>query len=359
MPYSDSPFTGATLSPTLSLDAARFERRVQELCALSIKEVMRLSSGYAWFHIGYAMAGALELLGLALLCSLFTKPWMLASLLALLFVTAFSYFVLRFYLEAKKPEQLLALRSRFMEACRKEIASSLQEKAAEYHLSLSHALFRFSSLLEGVDSRFYRVPKEWEGLTILLEKFSLWMHWGDLHQMRELLLFAAIQELLALVRSEPTDLEVHASLASAYQVLSRLYMDPRKRQLHLTPSWISKAFASESMRSKFERSAEKALEELKIVDSYAPLDPWVHMELASIYHDLEMSEEEITCYEKIVSLFPEDRESLFKLGVLYFKLGRNARGLEVYQRLARMSDQKAEQLIAHYDAQFFHHLDLC
>ena len=61
-----------------------------------------------------------------------------------------------------------------------------------------------------------------------------------------------------------------------------------------------------------------------------------------------MYEEEIQEYETINRLKPDDLEALFKLGVLYFKLGKNAKGLQIYEKLKKYRYSKAEQLITFY-----------
>ena len=54
--------------------------------------------------------------------------------------------------------------------------------------------------------------------------------------------------------------------------------------------------SSEEMHKKFEMALEKALEEYHIIDEYAPNDPWVHAQRASLYKELEkMPDQKIHC----------------------------------------------------------------
>ena len=95
-------------------------------------------------------------------------------------------------------------------------------------------------------------------------------------------------------------------------------------------------------------AAERAIEEFKILNDYAPEDPWIHAQLAYSYHDLQMPQEEIREYETVLRLKPDDMDTLFRLGVLYFQQGMNAKGLQAYEELKRFHYKKAEALIGYY-----------
>ena len=146
----------------------------------------------------------------------------------------------------------------------------------------------------------------------------MWTHWKDVHQFKQLLLESIIKYYVQLVQLMPTDLEIHAGLATAFLSLSKLYRDPRKSFPDAEHLWVSPDYHSKEMHEKFTVAAQKAIEELRIVDAYSPNDPWVHTQLAAIYQDLGFVEKEIQEYELIVKLAPKDHEMLFRLGVLYF-----------------------------------------
>jgi tetratricopeptide (TPR) repeat protein len=166
--------------------------------------------------------------------------------------------------------------------------------------------------------------------------------------MQEILLQSSIEEHIQLVQCEPTSLDIHAALANAYVTLSSIYLDPRKTENYDSDRWIPSKKYSLASEKKFREIAEKAIEEFKILNEYAPNDPWVHMQLAYSYHDLQMPVEETAEYEITLKLRPDDKETLFKLGCLYFTQGRNADGLKVYERLKNANFKRAEQLITYY-----------
>lgn len=166
--------------------------------------------------------------------------------------------------------------------------------------------------------------------------------------MRELLLQTCVKEYIKLVKCEPTTLETHAALANAYVMLSGLYIDPRKMEGYDEERWIPPDKYSEQFEAKFRTTAQKAIEEFKILCEYAPDDPWIHSQLAYSYHDLKMPLEEIQEYEMIQRLCPDDLDNLFTLGTLYFQQGMNAQGLRIYEELRRSHYKHSENLIKHY-----------
>jgi len=148
--------------------------------------------------------------------------------------------------------------------------------------------------------------------------------------MKEVLLIVSINEHIHLIKDVPTDLEAHASLANTYVTLGHLYRNQEK--------------------DKFREAAKKAIQEFKIIDYYSPKDPWVHAQLASCYHDIDMFDEEIREYESILQLCPEDTHILFRLGTLYFQQGESAKGLQIYEKLQSMQCSRADELLEFYDA---------
>ena len=81
---------------------------------------------------------------------------------------------------------------------------------------------------------------------------------------------------------------------------------------------------------------------------YAPNDPWIHEQLAAGFRDLNLPEEEVKEMELVLKLRPHDKETLFRLGSLYFQQGLNAKGLQVYEELQKANYKKADSLLASY-----------
>lgn len=238
------------------------------------------------------------------------------------------------------------VRGKFIKACKNLLG--YDNEVPEHLIAVANGCCKFSTKLQGKEFSFYQPPVWLEFLSPSLEKFSRWWHWEDLHRMKELFLQAAVDEHLKLVKCEPTSLEVHVALANAYVMLSSLYTLPKRGEGDEGDPWIPADTYTVDFEEKFRLTAEKAIEEFKILNAFAPEDPWVHAQLAYSYHDLQMPKEEIREYEAIIALRPDDKETMLKLGILYFQQGWNAKGLKIYEELKESNYKKAEQLIQFY-----------
>lgn len=313
---------------------------------LILPQFDKIVKSYALFSLLFLSAGFIEFAFLIAFFAFLAKSSILAVSLAFVFLTFFSYFILRIYFQTKKPEQFQEIKNRYLTACKNLI--HYKEGSPEHHIALANACSKFANVLHGREYGFYRIPEWLHILAPAMEKFSCWWHWQDIHRMQEMILLQAIEEHIKLVKCEPTNLEVHAALANAYVMFSALYVDPRKIDGFSDDRWIPSDKYTTAFEQKFRSTAERAIEEFKILNDYAPDDPWVHSQLAYSYHDLQMPLEEIREYEKILKLCPGDKETLLKLGMLYFQQGQNAQGLRIYEELKKCNYKKAESLIKFY-----------
>lgn len=299
---------------------------------------------HALFHIGAWTMICLEVILIFLFFTFLVQSMLMAFALSTLFLTLFSYLMLRLYFQDVKPEQMEALKNQYLDSFKTMM--NYQAEAPEHLLSLSRACCKLSDEMSGSEYRFCKLPSWLRAIKPFMEKWSWWWQWQDVHQMRELLLKEAVAQHVQLVRCEPTHPEAHAALANAYVLLSTLYAAPLKR--HKEHAWMASKSYLESLEVKFRKTAKKAIEEFQILCDYSPNDPWVHLQLAYSYHDLDMPLEEIREYETILNLQPQDLETRFKLGSLYFQQDMNAKGLRIYEEIRRADPKRAEALIRLY-----------
>ena len=73
-----------------------------------------------------------------------------------------------------------------------------------------------------------------------------------------------------------------------------------------------------------------------------------HEQLAAGYKNLDLPEQEIAEIEILLKLKPQDKEILFRLGILCFQQGQNARGLQIYEELKQANYKKSSDLICFY-----------
>lgn len=330
----------------VQFDRSSFRKNVGQIIPQILTEIDQLLLLHRLFHIGFATLAGIEFITVVMFFTLLVKSSTLAIALGAFFLTLFSYAMLRLYMHSIKAEKILEIRNSFIEQTRSILG--YQEGIAEHHMALANACCRMAATLQDREYRYLRPPKFAEFFTSSLENVSCWLHWRDLHKIKESFMLASVDEHLKLVKCEPCNLEVHAALANAYVMLSNIYSPPGKDFEYEPEKWIPKQRYSEEMQANYKACAQRAIEEFKILHSFAPNDPWVHAQLAYSYHDLSMPEEEIKEYQTILQLRPADKETLFKLGMLYFQQGRTAQGLKVYEELKKANYQKAENLLAFY-----------
>jgi len=274
--------------------------------------------------------------------SIFSSSPIFAVLLGMIFLTIFTYFVLNYYFQTKKPEQLSTMKDRFIQSCRQSL--SIPSKTAEHHLSISQATLRLSYHLHQLEYRYFIPSKIFRFLQSPLEKLSFAFFHEDVFRMKEMLLLSGINEHILQIRYTPSDLEVHASLANVYVSLATLYKDILEQVKYKR---LRKKIGI-LLDTKFEVASKRAIEELKILNDFAPNDPWVHAQLAKSYRSLGKKNEEAKEYEKILEISPHDYDVLFRLGVIYFEMGNNAKALQIYDQLRLAPFKKADDLLAYY-----------
>ena len=291
----------------------------------------------------FITAFVIECILFSLFLPFFLKSAFLAIIIAVFFLTIFSYFILKQYLESQKLSYFEALLENFLSLNQDQFA-----KSSSKEIEIAKICTRIAHRLYQREYKYYAPPKFLGFLYPLTERISAWMHWHDVHQMRELLLDRAVEEHIKLVRKEPTNPDVHAHLANAYVMLSGLYVKPGSLENMENERWVPEQKYGENMHLLFQEAAKNAVEEFKILKEYAPNDPWIYMQLAYSYRDLKMPEDEKEAYESILSLRPQDHETRFNLGMLYFRRGDNARGLKEFEELKKAHYSKADELLCIY-----------
>lgn len=269
-----------------------------------------------FFHSLFFVIGILSAIAFVFFFSFLADSFVMGIFIAFLFFTSVLYFVLRLYYQEQKPVQLQNLRNEYL-------AQFPQDPT-----QLAAIATDCAKKLDDAELRFYSLPKSFEFCRPSLEKLWRACHWKDVQLFKELFLRYAVEQNVKLVTESPTEPEPHAELAEAYLTLANLY--------------------GSKQQERYVHYCRLALEELQIVTEYAPSDLWVHAKLAETYQALQMTEKAISQYEAILHINPQDVDSLYALGKLYFKQGMHGKGLKVYEKLKQLSTPLAEQLLAAY-----------
>lgn len=320
---------------------------IDHLTSRYVSAFEQILKSFALFNVVFILLMVAEIGYFFIHLTFLAQSFIIAIHLALIFATFFCYFTIQMYAQTKKTDKFLSLKDQLIHSFRQ----SLQDPTDRHTPSLvAHACCKLAEALHSIEYRIYSVPSWCSFLSSSFEKINCWWFWQDAHQMKEILLQASIEEHLKFVRMEPTNLEAHAGLANAYVMMSGLYVDPRTIEGLDDERWIPPNKFNKDFKQKFRMVAERAIEEFRILNDYAPDDPWVHVQLAYSYRDLQMPLEEIKQYEIVLELCPDDKETLMKLGKLYFEQGQNGKGLEIYETLKRAGYKKADTLLRYYGA---------
>ncbi|MDB6081466.1 MAG: hypothetical protein JWO53_738 [Chlamydiia bacterium] len=319
-----------------TVNYATFHSKADALIEPTLRCFQKISKKYFLFHLAFALLVSLEILLIGFFFSPLIDSFFMGIAIALLFFTALLYFILRLYYTEQKPEELLQLRDEYLAACKEYLPHGIQR--SDEHLAIANSACRMAESLKNTEQYFYKLPQNLSFLSPTFQKCSLQFHSNDVEKMKELFLLASIKEHISLIKCEPTSLDAHAATANAYVMLSSHYsVKKRERKRKLA-----------DLEQKHRYILERALEEFKILNDYAPDDPWVHEQLALSYQALKMVKQEIQEYESLLKLKPDDYTALCKLGSLYFQEGENARGLKIYEQLLTLQPDKAAELIQHY-----------
>lgn len=323
------------------------QRAQASLADAFIKSFDQKIFSQARINLLFAALALLELILLVALFPLLIQSALFAFMLAGFLLTIFGFLLIHQYIESQK---LLYFDSLVKDLI-KQIGQEAPNDPFEKRIATAKICTYLADRLYQREYGYYPLPKFIEYLSPLSERLSCILHWRDLFAVRELLLKQAVEEHLILVRQQPTNPDSHALLANAYVMLSGLYLNPTALHGEESERYQPRARANADMQGKFKATAEKAVEEFKILKEYSPNDPWIYNQLAYSYRDLQMPHEEKGAYESILALRPHDHDTLYKLGLLYFQQGENARGLKIYEDLKKAHYPKAEELLGIYGNQ--------
>lgn len=288
---------------------------------------------YVFFHLIMLVLLVSEAALLLFLLYIVPHSYFVAIALALFLVSLFSYFILLSYFETKRPEQYRTSKENFLSNV---VTTSCD---IDDHFSIGRSCFRFSNEL---GQKLEASKQKGVQATYPLKFFAEHLFFYEKYTLQELFILEGIYAYHNMIKASPTDLKGHTALANAYLLLANLYLQGIN-------SSLARKKGREMSRQKQEKALKMAIEELKILDDYAPSDPWVHAHLASCYHNLNWKEEEVKEYEILKNLCPEDGQILGKLGKIYFELGWNAKAMRIYDKLKKIDEKEAKTLIHFYD----------
>jgi tetratricopeptide (TPR) repeat protein len=271
-----------------------------------------------------------------------SSDFVVAIAIASTVLLAFLFYLLHIYVKEGIVRLALATKERIDEIAAPDNLEAGEQAELYARLALS---------IRSLPLRLLKGPSCLSFLTTPCNRLIGYVAWQPLHTLSEVLFLSSINQHISRIKTAPTNLQYHASLANCYVMLANHYLEPMKTSPFMTwPGLLLTPRTRLILETKGRASSTSAIEELTILSSFAPDQLWVHDQLAISYRELEMPEREIEECETIIRLCPDDQQALLRLGTLYFRQGRNAKGLEVYERLKPIQPLLAEELISHYGA---------
>jgi tetratricopeptide (TPR) repeat protein len=326
--------------------SALFHKTLESQAHKGLIHFKKILHSYVVFHASFSLLFFLEGIFLISLYSMQTMSVLFAFGLFAFVLTLFTYLVLIFYFQTKKPEQLRQLKEWYLSTCKKSFPQDAFTET-EFHLYLAQALHYFSSMFQPKELPTYFSSVPIPSLKRVIKKFSHFCAWRDFQKMKELLLLDCIYQHLCILKHEPTNLEIHASLGNSYLTLSSIYKMMNKDILLKDMMIILEDFEEELLQ-KFKTCVLKAIEEYKIILATNEQNPWALAQLATCYHELEMYEKEIETFEKILETSCSQEEVMARLSYLYFQEGKNAKGFKLYQLIKETNPARAEEIFNYY-----------
>lgn len=330
-----------------SFDFSQIEERFLKIIELNCQAGIKYFKKIIRNHILFHTLCFFYLLSLSLCVYFFSGPFKNLSLLsifiALLSLSTFTYLALIFYFQSKKKDQFEHLTDWYVSISKKAIGGEFSY--LEHYLSLAGGLYHFSHYLNPKNMPLYKVKAPLPSLQKILKKLALFIYVKDFHKLKEMLMIACIEQHLELLKYEPTHLEVHGSLANSYLALAKIYKYSKNHEL-LDSLSLDKL--PDESKIKFRNTILHAIQEYQILEDDLPEDPWVLMQLAICYHELEDYDNEILYFEKILNSSQNNYAIMMRLAELYFSQKKHSKGFKLYKMLKENQVDGADLLMENY-----------
>ncbi len=300
----------------------------------------------AFMHLSFLLFILVQMMVTASLFTMNSFSMYTSASIALLFLSIASYSLIAFYQKNRKLDAIDKICKEFRHHCSLHLSKNI-EANDKLHLAIAECTRDLAEALH-TQELFY--------LTIHPFKFSkkhiishfLYFHYNDIVYFQEKLLEVSLDQHAYILEDCACNLDFHSSLSKTYATLATCYKKPDGK--HLEKAFTYSTF---SKKNEFSAALEKyytlAIEELKIISEICDDEYWVHSDLASLYSFFGDCEKEMEQYEILMSKISDDKEILYKLGILYFKHHKSSKGLKIYTQLRKLDALYAKNLLAHYN----------
>jgi hypothetical protein len=332
-------FTSASSPPKL------YTSFVSKAKAASLAKFKVLMHQSAFMHFSFLLFVIVQMI---VTCSLFSMnlfSMYTSTSIALLFLSVASYSLIAFYQKNRKLDAIDSICKEFRHHCFVNLSKNIEENE-KLHLAIAECARDLAEALH-TQELFY--------LTIHPFKFSkkhiishfLYFHYNDIVYFQEKLLQLSLDQHANILEDCACSLQFHSSLSKTYSTLATCYKQPHGKHLEKAFNY-STFFKRTEFSSALEKYYHLAIEELKIISEICDEECWVHSDLASLYSFFGDFEKEMEQYEILSGKISDDKEIMYKLGMLYFRHQKTSNGLKIYNKLRKLDALYAKNLLSHY-----------
>jgi hypothetical protein len=266
---------------------------------------------------------------------------------SLLFLTISSYALIAYYQKNRKLDSMEKIAKDFLHYCTLHLSKNIEDRE-KLHLAIAESIRDFAQALHNQELFYLNIyPFKFSKNHII--SYFLYFHYNDILYLQEKLLDICLDLHSKVLEDCACSLQFHSSLSKTYTALSNCYKKPSGRHLE-------KAFKFSNF-TKFKELMERQInyytlaeEELFIVCELSQNETWTHLDLASFYAQFDQTEKEMKQYEILIDQISDDKEVMYKLGILYFKHLKTSKGLKIYSKLRKLDALYAKNLLSHYNA---------
>lgn len=291
------------------------------------------------------LQSSLALISVILLCMMLIasiaqiSSMNLGLLTSTFFFSLVGWYVVHIWYESEWPETINQTISSYIPK------NASAEKRANF-------LFEEAQMLKLPQNRAFSLPFLLKWLNPCLqavEKTVNFFFWKKKLDILEALQISAARARIEMIENTPLDPKAHAELANCYVALSQLFQEASfHRNRYGLYVQLPLPKHTQEVETKHRQYAKLAVQELTIVSQFAQDAVWVLEQLALSYKELNMPSDELTAWQKVLSIDPDDIQALVRSGLLAFELKLPKTGLEAYARLKDLSPMQAEEVLSAY-----------
>lgn len=332
-------FTTETTEPKL------YTSIVAEAKKEALSKFKALFHQSAFLHLSFLLFICIQLIVTTCLFISDLGSFYAPTSLAILFLAITSYALIAFYQKNRKLDAIDNICKEFHRACATKLQKHIQD-SLKLRLANAACLKELTEALHSQELFYLNIPPFNFSNNHLLAHI-LYFHYSDILYLQEKLLDLALKEHSYILADAACDLEFHTSLSKTYAALAKCYKRPSGK--HLQKAYdLSNLSKKAELSTCLEKYYTLAVEELQIVKELSENESWAILDLATLYRSFDETKKEMEEYEHLLGKTSDDKEILYRLGLLYFMHHKTSSGLKIYHKLRKLDALFAKNLLSHY-----------